>query len=82
MRFARRLAIPGDRVAQVRTIAALAKELGLQPQYARRATPEITEDDVNLVCWLAIVPAEPPTTIAEFLGELPWRQVETTIWFG
>ena len=48
-----------DPAEQVRTIAAYAKELGLQPSPPPEPLPEITEDDVHLVCWLAIVP-EPP----------------------
>ncbi len=54
----------------MRTIAAYAKDLGLQPSPPPEPLPEITEDDVHLVCWLAIVPAEMPTTMAEFFGEL------------
>lgn len=60
-----------DPAQQVRTIAAYAKDLGLQPSPPPEPLPEITEDDVHLVCWLAIVPAEMPTTMAEFFGELP-----------
>ncbi len=47
----------GDPAEQVRTIATYAKDLGLQPSSPPEPLPEITEDDVHLVCWLAIIPA-------------------------
>jgi hypothetical protein len=59
-----------DPTEQVRTIAAYARDLGLEPSPPPEPLPEITEEDVHLVCWLAIVPAR-PETIAEQLGELP-----------
>lgn len=51
-------------------IAAYARDLGLEPSPPPEPLPEITEDDVHLVCWLAIVPSA-TETIAEQLGELP-----------
>jgi hypothetical protein len=59
-----------DRPAeQVRAIAELAVEMGLEPSPPPELLPEIDHDDVHLVAWLAIVPS--PVTIAEQLGELP-----------
>jgi superfamily II DNA or RNA helicase len=46
-----------DAVEQVRAIAAYAGDLGLEPSPPPEPLPEITEDDVHLVCWLAIVPS-------------------------
>jgi hypothetical protein len=59
-----------DPAEQVRAIAAYASDLGLEPSPPPEPLPEITEDDVHLVCWLAIVPSA-GETIAEQLGELP-----------
>ncbi len=59
-----------DPVEQVRAIATYARDLGLEPSPPPEPLPEITDDDVHLVCWLAIVPSV-PETIAEQLGELP-----------
>jgi hypothetical protein len=39
---------------QVRALARLADELGLQPSSPPEPLPEIEDDDVHLVCWLAI----------------------------
>ena len=47
-------------VEQARRVAVYASELGLQPSPPPEPLPEITEDDVHLICWLAIVPADPP----------------------
>lgn len=60
-------------VEQVRAIAAYARDLGLEPSPPPEPLPEITEDDVHLVCWLAIVPSA-AETIAEQFGELPLGQ--------
>ena len=56
-------------VEQVRLIAQTATELGLEPSPPPVPLPEITEDDVHLICWLAIVPPN-AVGIAEQLGEL------------
>ena len=42
---------PGE---QAEAILGVVKELGLQPYAAPEPLPEITEDDVYLVCWLAL----------------------------
>ncbi|MEU5996117.1 helicase-related protein [Spirillospora sp. NPDC047418] len=39
-------------------LAELADKLGLAPQSAPEPLPPITEDDVHLVCWMAILPAQ------------------------
>ena len=57
-------------VEHVRLIGQTATELGLEPSPPPVALPEITEDDVHLICWLAIV-APVPGSIAEQMGELP-----------
>jgi hypothetical protein len=43
---------------QVRALARLADELGLQPSSPPEPLPEIEDDDVHLVCWLAITGRE------------------------
>jgi hypothetical protein len=48
---------PEDPVEQVRAIALVTAELGLEPSPPPEPLPAITEDDVHLVCWLAVVPA-------------------------
>jgi superfamily II DNA or RNA helicase len=48
---------PEDPVEQVRAVALVVAELGLEPSPPPEPLPAITEDDVHLVCWLAIVPA-------------------------
>lgn len=41
---------------QVRAISLVVAELGLEPSPPPEPLPPITEDDVHLVCWLAVVP--------------------------
>jgi hypothetical protein len=36
---------------------AITRDLGLKPSPPSQPLPEITEEDVHLVCWLAIVPS-------------------------
>ncbi len=43
-----------DPVEQVREVVTYAKDLGLRPSPPPELLPEIVEDDVHLVCWLAI----------------------------
>ena len=46
----------GEPVEQARAVAATVAELGLQPAVPPVPLPAITEDDIHLVCWLAVVP--------------------------
>ncbi len=46
-----------DPVEQAAAIAARADELGIEPSPAPEPLPVITQDDVHLVCWLAIDPS-------------------------
>jgi hypothetical protein len=55
----------------VEVIARTVVELGLEPSPPPEPLPEITGDDVHLVCWLAIVPPNTPLTIAEQIGQFP-----------
>jgi hypothetical protein len=41
---------------QVQRIVQVVRELGLRPSPAPEPLPEITDDDVHLVCWIAITP--------------------------
>lgn len=47
---------PEDPVEQVRAVALIVAELGLEPSPPPEPLPAIEEDDVHLICWLAIVP--------------------------
>jgi hypothetical protein len=47
---------------KVEILARTAAELGLEPSPPPEPLPEITEEDVHLVCWLALVPADGPET--------------------
>jgi hypothetical protein len=49
-----------DPIEQATAIAATVEELGLQPSPPPEPLPPITDDDVHLVCWLAIAPQENP----------------------
>jgi hypothetical protein len=44
-------------IAKAATIAQLAADLGLEPAIAPEPLPIITDDDIHLVCWLAITPS-------------------------
>ena len=48
---------PEDPVEQVRAVSLVVAELGLEPSPPPEPLPAITEEDVHLVCWLAIAPA-------------------------
>jgi hypothetical protein len=61
----------GTPAEKVEVIARTVTELGLEPSPPPQPLPEITADDVHLVCWLALVPPDAPTTIIEQFGELP-----------
>jgi hypothetical protein len=61
----------GTNAEIVEALARTVAELGLEPSPPPELLPEITADDVYLVCWLAIVPATGPETIAEQVGEFP-----------
>ena len=52
-RSAMAIEVPGERAA---AIVELVDELGLEPPPAPDPLPEITADDVNVVCWMALVP--------------------------
>lgn len=56
--FRRVLASTEDPANQAAAIAELAIEIGLEPAQPPEPLPEIEADDVHLVCWLAIVPAQ------------------------
>ncbi|MEU4835992.1 helicase-related protein [Streptosporangium sp. NPDC023615] len=50
------LAHPGTARQRVDHLAELADRLGLVRQTAPEPLPQITEDDVHLMCWIAITP--------------------------
>ena len=49
-----------DPVEQADAVAAKVEELGLEPSPAPEPLPPITEEDVHLVCWIAIDAPEAP----------------------
>ena len=57
---------PGSDVERVQLIAQTVSELGLEPSPPPEPLPEITTDDVHLVCWLAVVPIASPETMRPF----------------
>jgi superfamily II DNA or RNA helicase len=48
-----------DPAEQAVAIAEKVEELGLEPSPPPEPLPPVTDDDVHLVCWLAIVPRAP-----------------------
>ncbi len=54
-----------DPVEQARMVARYARDLGLRPSAPPEPLPEISEDDIHLVCWLAILPGTPADGPAE-----------------
>ncbi|MPZ51777.1 MAG: helicase [Acidimicrobiia bacterium] len=46
-------------------VARVVREQGLQPAVAPEPLPVISEDDIHLVCWQAIVPPLPPEVSLE-----------------
>ena len=48
-----------DPTEQAEKILQIIRDLGLEPYEPPKPLPEITEDDVHLVCWLALVPERP-----------------------
>ena len=54
--FRAALAVTDDPTEQATHVLRIIAELGLQPYEAPEPLPEITDDDIHLVCWLAIVP--------------------------
>ena len=65
------IGIQGTNVEIVEALARTVAELGLEPSPPPELLPEITVDDVHLVCWIAFVPPSNPETIAEQIGEFP-----------
>ena len=63
------MSMEGTDAEKVEAIARSVAELGLEPSPPPEPLPEITGDDVHMVCWLALVPPSTPITIAEQLGE-------------
>ena len=57
-RFRQTLSAADDSRVAARNVVDLVSELGLQPYRPPDPLPEITLDDVNLVCWLAVTQAD------------------------
>jgi len=55
--FRAALGATDDPAEQAEHVLRIIRELGLQPYEAPEPLPEITDDDLHLVCWLALVPA-------------------------
>ena len=72
LRPVRKVLSTGTAKERVAALATLADDLGFTPTSKPQPLPPITEDDVHLLCWMAIAPATSPTqTITEQLSELP-----------
>lgn len=48
------VAAESEPAAQARAIARVAEELGLSPSPVPTVLPEISLEDVHLICWLAL----------------------------
>jgi hypothetical protein len=70
LRPVRKLLNEGSPKEQVVALAELADQLGFTPSTRPQPLPPVNEEDIHLLCWMAITPEE-PLTIAEQLGELP-----------
>ena len=67
LRIFRAAMIVEDPGTQAERVVQVIADLGLEPYQAPEPLPDITEDDVNLICWMAIVPKPtdlPPPVIA------------------
>jgi len=51
------MASSDDPIEQAREVVTYVRDLGLRPSPPPELLPEIVEEDVHLVCWLAITPA-------------------------
>ena len=51
---------PDDPAEQAKRILDIISNLGLEPYTPPKPQPEITPDDIHLICWIALVPQ--PTT--------------------
>ena len=58
--FRAALGATDDPTEQADHVLRIIRELGLQPYEAPEPLPEITDDDLHLVCWLALVPSHDP----------------------
>lgn len=58
------MASASDPEAQALAVADHAADLGLRPSPPPEPLPEITTDDVHLVCWMAIIPDATPVSAA------------------
>jgi superfamily II DNA or RNA helicase len=54
-----------DPLEQAEAVAATVEELGLEPSPPPEPLPPITDEDVHLVCWLAIMPGSTTKQAAE-----------------
>jgi hypothetical protein len=76
LRPVRKILAEGEPPEQVRSLADLADDLGFEPTNRPDPLPPINDDDIHLLCWIAITPethglGKNPLTLAEQLGELP-----------
>ncbi len=56
LRMFRDVTAPGESdVERAAAVLTLVRELGLRPAPAPEPLPVIAEDDIHLVCWLALV---------------------------
>ena len=61
LRPVRKVLAVGTAKERVVALAALADDLGFTPTSKPQPLPPITEDDVHLLCWIAIAPPPPAT---------------------
>ena len=71
LRPVRKVLSEGTPAEQVVALAELVDQLGLTASTRPQPLPPVTEEDIHLLCWLAITP-EAPLTIAQQVGRLPY----------
>ncbi|MCD9624216.1 SNF2-related protein [Rhabdothermincola salaria] len=70
LRPVRKVLNEGSPKDQVAALAELADQLGFTPSTRPQPLPPVNEDDIHLLCWMAITP-NGPAGLIEQLGELP-----------
>jgi hypothetical protein len=69
LRPVRKLLNQGSPKEQVAALAELADQLGFTPSTRPQPLPPVNEDDIHLLCWMAITP-EASLSITEQIGEV------------
>jgi hypothetical protein len=72
LRPVRKLLAEGSLAEQISALGELADQLGFTPSARPQPLPPVNEEDIHLICWVAITPEESvPATPAEQPGSFP-----------